>query len=265
MKPANDNELGVALEWDVRHSFANLLRVMRGAGKLYAVVSDIEHIAKATSASAGDIDARARVAGAILSGLRYWHPDDYGHRDSREIAEHSICEAALRLVAAKLDDNHIQQTAAHQDLWRALGQTFEDRERQRQQASAEEYRERIDACLMREGQSKAIAAANDNVVVAAPRADSYVYFISDGEAIKIGKANNPLSRLAELQTSNHRDLSILAVTPGDQWAEAQLHHVFHLRRIRGEWFEDCAEIRSTIDDINSGKYVAQATVEEFAA
>lgn len=70
-----------------------------------------------------------------------------------------------------------------------------------------------------------------------------VYFISDGEYVKIGKttgwANN---RLSALQTANARELTLLAVaffrdgmcaTQLEGWLQGQLK-TYH---VRGEWFE----------------------------
>lgn len=42
---------------------------------------------------------------------------------------------------------------------------------------------------------------------------SFVYFISDGEFIKIGKANNVELRLKQLQTANARKLTVLKTIP----------------------------------------------------
>src|SRR5690554_1648277 len=39
--------------------------------------------------------------------------------------------------------------------------------------------------------------------------DRYVYFVSDGEAIKIGKAKDPKNRVSGIQTSTARPLTIL--------------------------------------------------------
>lgn len=70
---------------------------------------------------------------------------------------------------------------------------------------------------------------------------SYVYFISNGDNIKIGKANNPLGRLKQLQTSSDSVLTILGVIEcySDSDAlqfEARLHIYFSKQRLSGEWF-----------------------------
>ena len=70
---------------------------------------------------------------------------------------------------------------------------------------------------------------------------SNVYFISDGENIKIGKANNPEKRLAQLQTGNPRALRLLNVikceTENDAFElESFLHTILQSTHLNGEWF-----------------------------
>lgn len=76
--------------------------------------------------------------------------------------------------------------------------------------------------------------------------ESFVYFISDGVNIKIGISKHPKKRLASLQTAHSTKLEMLAVIPGDRETEFQLHGMFAEHHIRGEWFNDCAEIRRYI-------------------
>lgn len=69
----------------------------------------------------------------------------------------------------------------------------------------------------------------------------YVYFISDGEYLKIGISNNPESRLRTLQTSNARPLEIIHVIPTHSKEsalslEGQLHDRLAEHRLSGEWF-----------------------------
>ena len=68
-----------------------------------------------------------------------------------------------------------------------------------------------------------------------------VYFISDGEFIKIGIANSVKKRLNGLQTANARKLNILYVIrvckPSEAHAiETKLHKYFHEQNTIGEWF-----------------------------
>jgi len=69
----------------------------------------------------------------------------------------------------------------------------------------------------------------------APTAHPY-----NGLFIKIGRTNNVLKRLSNLQTGTYGDLIIHALEPGGSQRERELHKQFaHLRR-HGEWFS-CSE------------------------
>lgn len=87
--------------------------------------------------------------------------------------------------------------------------------------------------------------------------DSFVYFISDGEYVKIGKGF-PIQRMKGLQTGNQRELSLLFTIPvgeitteerrnyksplfhrhdGVSYAEDMIHSFFRNSHLRGEWFD----------------------------
>jgi hypothetical protein len=78
--------------------------------------------------------------------------------------------------------------------------------------------------------------------------DGMVYFIGDGDAIKIGKANDVKTRLSSLRTGTHKTLTCLGVTKGGRRKERELHRQFEQHHIAGEWFKDCPEIRAYIKD-----------------
>lgn len=78
---------------------------------------------------------------------------------------------------------------------------------------------------------------------------SVVYFISGGAYIKIGTSINFKSRLASLQTSTVDDLIVLGTIPGDADLEREIHSKLQKHRKRGEWFLDCAEVRSHIIEL----------------
>lgn len=68
-----------------------------------------------------------------------------------------------------------------------------------------------------------------------------VYFISDGEFVKIGKTTgSPECRLASLQTGNPRELTIVGIaflgTEKGTVLEYWLHGLLKKYRVRGEWF-----------------------------
>lgn len=66
-----------------------------------------------------------------------------------------------------------------------------------------------------------------------------IYFISDGEYIKIGYTNkeNSDGRLKSLQTGNARELFSLCEIPGDRNIEKELHKKFKDIYVRGEWYK----------------------------
>lgn len=69
----------------------------------------------------------------------------------------------------------------------------------------------------------------------------YVYFISDGEYVKIGVAKDLSKRLISLQTANARKLELLFAIPtnGEKSAfelERILHNQYSHYVVNGEWF-----------------------------
>lgn len=70
----------------------------------------------------------------------------------------------------------------------------------------------------------------------------YIYYITDGEHVKIGCSNNPLKRLKGLQTSNPRELKIIKTVMVAYYghlakaSETKLHEYYKKYRVRGEWF-----------------------------
>lgn len=83
------------------------------------------------------------------------------------------------------------------------------------------------------------------------RIADFVYFITDGEYVKIGKGL-PFNRMKSCQTGNPRRLKILFTIPvgeeakgGEYWwratpgkpAEEALHQMFKHYHILGEWFD----------------------------
>lgn len=73
-----------------------------------------------------------------------------------------------------------------------------------------------------------------------------IYFVSDGQGhIKIGYSSGDVGkRIAQLQVSSPMHLSCIAVLPGTQKLENELHRRFKSLRIRGngEWFREDREI-----------------------
>lgn len=71
---------------------------------------------------------------------------------------------------------------------------------------------------------------------------TYLYFIQQGYgAIKIGIADDPGARLAQMQTGNSKELRLLLAVPFEERKvaydlEQELHASLIEHRIRGEWF-----------------------------
>lgn len=90
----------------------------------------------------------------------------------------------------------------------------------------------------------------------APEKVGTIYFIRNDEAkvYKIGWAAHPWSRLRTVQTGNHQKLHLeewFNTVPG---SEAILHRAFASAHIRGEWFHDCYEILSFLEDLEEYKW-----------
>lgn len=85
-----------------------------------------------------------------------------------------------------------------------------------------------------------------------------VYFITDGELIKIGYSGAPEARLNDLQTHSGRELEILKTIPGTYEDEKRLHTQFGHLRVRGEWFQSDPEL---LDFIAGRQRECASTVE----
>lgn len=78
------------------------------------------------------------------------------------------------------------------------------------------------------------------------RPSSRVYFIQDGDAVKIGHSISPEKRMAGLTTC--RELRLLLTIPGGRKREAELHRKFAKFRIKGEWFQLAPPILDFIEN-----------------
>lgn len=81
----------------------------------------------------------------------------------------------------------------------------------------------------------------------------YVYFITNGENIKIGYTKNSVQkRLKQLNTGSDRQLYLLGYMKGTMADEKNLHLIFEIYKIRdnGEWFEASEDILNYINQVN---------------
>lgn len=82
--------------------------------------------------------------------------------------------------------------------------------------------------------------------------DKRVYFIGDGDRVKIGIAANPQQRLMALQTASGRKLELKATCGGGRSEEQRLHAQFAADRLTGEWFLYSPELLAFIDTLAQG-------------
>lgn len=75
-----------------------------------------------------------------------------------------------------------------------------------------------------------------------------VYFVSDGEHIKIGYSAAPKVRMEVLQGGTGRALVLLGTVPGSMSTERSFHAQFDYCRVRGEWFRPSADLVACIRD-----------------
>lgn len=77
----------------------------------------------------------------------------------------------------------------------------------------------------------------------------WVYFIRNGDTVKIGYSANPEKRMAQLQTGAAHKLELLGQVPGTPLTERMYHQRFSNVHIRGEMFELDGPIRAAIEAI----------------
>lgn len=77
--------------------------------------------------------------------------------------------------------------------------------------------------------------------------ESFVYFLTDGVDIKIGRSARPNSRLSDLQIGHPAKLTLLGTMPGGTALEGALHTLFDASKIRGEWYKDSPKLREFIE------------------
>jgi len=89
-----------------------------------------------------------------------------------------------------------------------------------------------------------------------PRRDAagwcYVYFVSDGTNIKIGRAVNVLNRLRAMQSGSAEPLTILATLLTADSIESELHRRFKAAHVKGEWYRPVPELLAFIERVKAG-------------
>lgn len=83
----------------------------------------------------------------------------------------------------------------------------------------------------------------------------YVIHASGTRFVKIGKADNPLKRIGELQVGCPHELCILAMADWCDDLEISIHRVLVNDWVRGEWFEMSDNVSILVNTIhNNGTY-----------
>ncbi len=75
-----------------------------------------------------------------------------------------------------------------------------------------------------------------------------LYFISDGNYIKIGIANNVEERIKQLQTGNPNKLFIVSQFENRGQLEKAIHKKFSHLHVGGEWFQYTNEIKEYLNE-----------------
>lgn len=75
-----------------------------------------------------------------------------------------------------------------------------------------------------------------------------VYFISDGEYIKIGSSERVGRRFKSLQSGNPKKLELLGAVSAKLFSEYGLHRRFADIRVHGEWFKHTPELMAFIEE-----------------
>jgi DNA replicative helicase MCM subunit Mcm2 (Cdc46/Mcm family) len=91
---------------------------------------------------------------------------------------------------------------------------------------------------------------------------SNIYFVYDGDCVKIGKADDIKSRLQGLQTGSSKPLQLLYTMKGDERLESFLHELFSDYRKVGEWFR----VDGLLEEFLSRGYIlgTHETVKSYA-
>lgn len=102
------------------------------------------------------------------------------------------------------------------------------------------------------------------------RPQSYVYVMHESNDLaicKIGKSDNPESRIGSLQSGNHRQLLLYKKFPAPSSniahnIESASHRKLQTKRIRGEWFRISPEEACKIIEANSSSVAKNYTRQE---
>ncbi|SEB96760.1 GIY-YIG nuclease family protein [Bradyrhizobium sp. 41S5] len=89
-----------------------------------------------------------------------------------------------------------------------------------------------------------------------------VYFVESNGRIKIGYSRNVEGRVREMQVGSSARLNLLCDVSGSRSFERAIHLALAAHRKKGEWFDDCKEVRDTIANIQRSGYAAIGFTDE---
>jgi len=111
----------------------------------------------------------------------------------------------------------------------------------------------VDDSEVRAASNTISAIMPENVVRIDSRRRQFIYFISDGDAIKIGKSTDPERRMRSMQTGHPKRLWLIGTISESRMTEAQAHARFADHLVRGEWFKSRPAIVKDIMALCRGK------------
>lgn len=79
------------------------------------------------------------------------------------------------------------------------------------------------------------------------RKQQFVYFVTDGAHVKIGRSSDPARRLGTLKTDSPRPLWLIGTIRADELSEIEAHARFSAHRQRGEWFVVTGDVLKEIE------------------
>ena len=98
-----------------------------------------------------------------------------------------------------------------------------------------------------------VHALNTPKLPRSPNGWCYLYFARAGDAVKIGVAVEPESRLRNLRSGHHQEIILLAAIPAHAALERAVHERFANLRLEGEWFRLSDELAEFIHQVRDGR------------
>lgn len=97
----------------------------------------------------------------------------------------------------------------------------------------------------------------------------FVYFMSDGELVKIGWSVSPEHRRKDIRHERKKEITLIAWFRAVRSDESCLHERHRHLRVEGEWFRPSAEIEETISILRAthtaGRSVQDTLIEHHNA